>query len=868
MMNRKRCAVIAVVALAAVCATAWAATAADLLEKGVYMEETVGDLERAIEAYRQVIADAEANRTTLAQAHLRLAGCYLKTGQKAQAVEELEKVITRYPGQTALFAEARMVLDGIVLVDPIVMMPPETFYYFEMGSPGRQVEKALNMLKGTPLENPLAAIGGGPDQPQTQAPALVSALLNPSMIKEFKKVRGCAVGMSEVTMQGPPSFVAVLYPGESDALRAIITAALGAAARPGLPVEGMQALHLPGSVSCAYDDNVVIVARPAERLAWCVRQYKGTTNEPSLASTNEALRMSREARQEAALTTWTHVSRWYASMQSMATQSPQAAQVAGMLQMWNSLVDFEHIGGSMTRLVIDEKSPYFETVADVLEGHPSRNFTEVPTLSEAGFEAVPSEAIAVVSFAVGGFNRSFLAAVAEHVKQAAGLDISQGLIADVEQITLFVLPPEIGAAEAGIGKLSPVLTGIGLLITSSNPQQTRNSLEGLLAAQNALRGAPAPDKPQAGAGAPVTSYRVAVLDGHVVRCHVGQAGRSTVLALSPETIRAAARATESGQSVLTGGVLQEHLGEISPGTDLLMAVNGRGAIMAAVAHVSGESGLDDEHLLALSQVADAFARTSITVRSGGTPTRAVSRLSLNELPSLGGVFPLLGQVSQLQEGARQATFLASFPEPEAVDIAHAAEGISLDGDLSDWADISSLPSPFHKRDTSSFRLCWGQEGLYGAVAIRDDSIRANPVAPHDADCVEVYLETDYARSPTATPNSFTAKFSPVPEQGAGAGHVEVWYPGSGRSAFVGVGTEPVSGARCLWAPTPDGYAVEFLVPAALLKPAAMQPGTKLGVNLLINNDGVPIEYFYNHKDDLYWMKPITWGAIRLAGGPS
>ncbi|MHC4789517.1 MAG: sugar-binding protein, partial [Planctomycetota bacterium] len=728
-----------------------------------------------------------------------------------------------------------------------------------------QVEKALNMLKGTPLENPLAAIGGGPGTPQARAAGVVGALLNPSMIKEFKKVRGLALGMSEFTLQDPPSFVVVLYPGESDALRAIITAALGAAAQPGMPVEGMQVLHLPGGFSCAYDDNVVIIARPAEQVAWSAKQYKGITNEPSLASANEALRMSREARQEAALTTWTDMSRWYASVQNMATQDPQAAQVAGMLQAWSSLFDLEHIGGVMTRLVIDENSPYFETVADLLEGHPSRSFTELPTLGEAGFEGVPSEAIAVASVALGGPNRPLFAAAAEHVKQAAGLDVSQDLIADVEQITLFVLPPEIGAAEAGIGKLSPVLTGIGLAVTSSNPQQTRDSLEGLLATQEASMGVAVGDQPQAGAGAAVTSYRVAVLDGHVVRCHVGQAGRSTVLALSPQTIRAAADAVESDRSVLTGGVLQEHLGEISPGTDSLMAVNGRGAIMAVVAHVSGKSGLDDEHLLALSQVADAFARTSITLRSGGTPTRAVARLSLNELPSLGGVFPLLGQLSQLQEEARQAAFLASFPEPEAVDIVYCADGIALDGDPADWAGISPLPSPFHKRDTSSFRLCWREEGLYGAVVTRDGMVKANPAAPHDADCVEVYVETDYARSPDATPNSFTAKFSPAPEQGAGAGHVEIWYPAASRPASLGVGSEPASGARCLWAPTGDGYALEFFMPAALLEPANMQPGTKVGINMLINDDGVPIEYFYNHKDDSYWRKPLTWGAIRLTG---
>jgi len=34
--------------------------------------------------------------------------------------------------------------------------------YAEFGSPGRQIETILTMLKGTPYENPLATIGGQP----------------------------------------------------------------------------------------------------------------------------------------------------------------------------------------------------------------------------------------------------------------------------------------------------------------------------------------------------------------------------------------------------------------------------------------------------------------------------------------------------------------------------------------------------------------------------------------------------------------------------------------------------------------------------------------------------------------------------------
>ncbi len=43
-------------------------TPSQLLEKGIYTEETVGDLDKAIEIYQQAIDSAKANRTILAQA--------------------------------------------------------------------------------------------------------------------------------------------------------------------------------------------------------------------------------------------------------------------------------------------------------------------------------------------------------------------------------------------------------------------------------------------------------------------------------------------------------------------------------------------------------------------------------------------------------------------------------------------------------------------------------------------------------------------------------------------------------------------------------------------------------------------------------
>ena len=52
--------------------------AAALLEKAIYTEQTVGDVDAAMALYRQVIEQAKANRPYVAQAHYRLAMCLLQ----------------------------------------------------------------------------------------------------------------------------------------------------------------------------------------------------------------------------------------------------------------------------------------------------------------------------------------------------------------------------------------------------------------------------------------------------------------------------------------------------------------------------------------------------------------------------------------------------------------------------------------------------------------------------------------------------------------------------------------------------------------------------------------------------------------------
>jgi hypothetical protein len=88
-------------------APAAAATASELLQKAIYTEETVGNLEEAMKLYEQVIAEGKAGQAAAAQAQFRLALCFQKKGQDAEAKAAFEAVVKNFPNETELVAQAR-----------------------------------------------------------------------------------------------------------------------------------------------------------------------------------------------------------------------------------------------------------------------------------------------------------------------------------------------------------------------------------------------------------------------------------------------------------------------------------------------------------------------------------------------------------------------------------------------------------------------------------------------------------------------------------------------------------------------------------------------------------------------------------------
>lgn len=97
--------------------TVLAADIAELMEKAIYTEESVGDLDEAIKVYEQVLAESQAADEVAAQAQFRIGECYAKQGKEEEAKAAFQSVIDNYPNVKALVAKARKQLpQGIQLL--------------------------------------------------------------------------------------------------------------------------------------------------------------------------------------------------------------------------------------------------------------------------------------------------------------------------------------------------------------------------------------------------------------------------------------------------------------------------------------------------------------------------------------------------------------------------------------------------------------------------------------------------------------------------------------------------------------------------------------------------------------------------------
>src|ERR1035438_4046922 len=87
---RRTGAALLLLAITGVLGTAQLATAAspsELLEQGIYSEETKGDVDAALKLYQQVVTEAKAGLAVTAQAQYRVGVCYYRSEEHTSELQ-------------------------------------------------------------------------------------------------------------------------------------------------------------------------------------------------------------------------------------------------------------------------------------------------------------------------------------------------------------------------------------------------------------------------------------------------------------------------------------------------------------------------------------------------------------------------------------------------------------------------------------------------------------------------------------------------------------------------------------------------------------------------------------------------------------
>jgi hypothetical protein len=77
-----------------------------LLQRAIFLEETAGDVDGAIQLYRQILSSGADTRVYEAEAQYRLGACLLRKGDKPLAARTFQDLMERHPEETHLLSRA------------------------------------------------------------------------------------------------------------------------------------------------------------------------------------------------------------------------------------------------------------------------------------------------------------------------------------------------------------------------------------------------------------------------------------------------------------------------------------------------------------------------------------------------------------------------------------------------------------------------------------------------------------------------------------------------------------------------------------------------------------------------------------------
>lgn len=123
-----------------------AETAAERLERGVFLQENEKDLDAAIREFEGVLRNEAKAASHGAEARFRLIQCYLEKENEKAAAEQLEKLKSSYPPENRWVKQAIELLESPLVLGPAPWKSGEVLTYDIAGPGGQSLGRMLSAI--------------------------------------------------------------------------------------------------------------------------------------------------------------------------------------------------------------------------------------------------------------------------------------------------------------------------------------------------------------------------------------------------------------------------------------------------------------------------------------------------------------------------------------------------------------------------------------------------------------------------------------------------------------------------------------------------------------------------------------------------
>lgn len=432
--------------------------------------------------------------------------------------------------RAAARAAADACREAIAAKDLATLLPADTLVYAEINHPGGHLERLLNQL---------GLVGTALDAATEQAAATVR--ISPSLLRAFGKFHGLAVGITGFNMmKQQPQWVAVIDTGDDDLVRGVLETAVATLGKPDKTIAGRptfvvdiddQTLHVAvGQQLVFLSQQPSMVQQALQRLA---------DNEAENLTRSEVLGPALAERKDAMLFVAVDFQKLQGLIHNVMLAGSGAAEEVAIAR---AVVDFESFRSATFQAGVTDTGLAMRAALTLDENHHSLvlNLLRTPSLSRESLRYVPHGSAAVLMAALGESDgRTGSVNKGDTIRQFTGLDIAREFFANIQECSIFLMPPAGDATPTRIN--SEPIPDVGLVMTVRDPSKSNAIWTQLLGLMSLATGAPA----NAENTIEIAGHTVNVYEGpESVRIYFTTTDDAMLVALNEGVIRSALIARE------------------------------------------------------------------------------------------------------------------------------------------------------------------------------------------------------------------------------------------------------------------------------------------------------------------------------------